>query len=351
MLDLKEGVVDVFDGNGGLFDFDATQAGHYSQDLQHCLYACMDPDPSVRPNFSEVLKQIQEYRDSHQAGPRDEPADSNAWDGLTLFDSLTDLVRIERAFCPEDRVALTSSQGFVGGVKVDRLGEGDFDASNGMGGKTGTELAKQAPNVDTSDLAAPLAPARAKSVGGQPAARSATNVARKTGHGQSKATSKPSAGQQKQAQKPRPSTGKRKNPEEEQNPKQKIHLRRPAGPQPDTTVQANAAAQTNAAAQAAPAVQAAPASQAAPVVQTDTAAQAAPAPVMQVAPVVQAAPVVPTNAVAPTATAATQPNAAATNPAAQNNPAPQRRTARAAPVRTAAADRPRRDRKPPARFK
>jgi hypothetical protein len=91
MLNLSEGVVDVFKGDG-YFEFEEAVSEHYSKKLREYLQECMEDDPSDRPTFPEVLQEIREHRLSHQAGLRDEPAESYAWEDHLLLETITDIV-------------------------------------------------------------------------------------------------------------------------------------------------------------------------------------------------------------------------------------------------------------------
>ena len=95
MLNLTEGVVDVFENNGE-FQYRQHQPAHYSTQLKRVLGECLSLDPSRRPDFPTLLKTTQEHRTTIQNNLRDQPANSVAWRGHELISVVTSSVRIRR---------------------------------------------------------------------------------------------------------------------------------------------------------------------------------------------------------------------------------------------------------------
>jgi serine/threonine protein kinase len=95
MANLTERVFDVFDqGADGDFEFDEELITYYTSDLLDLILRCMALNPSNRPTFAGILKEISKHRLSHQHGLRDKPADDDAWDDHLLLDNIMTLVRI-----------------------------------------------------------------------------------------------------------------------------------------------------------------------------------------------------------------------------------------------------------------
>lgn len=206
----------------------------------------------------------------------------------------------------ESEDELTTLQGFGKDMVAHRLGEGDLDSPNDIGGATGTELL-----VDVVEVPDPSESEDATSLGGRaPPLHAGGGLMRSQPRAppprvpsaaQSGTRREPSSADPEQSRQRKSGTRKRRNLGEQERPRLKIRLGAAARNNTNPVAQTDNTAQTN---------------NAAPV---DAAGQA--------------------NAAQSQTNAATQ--APARTAAPQPNPVPQTRTARAV-VRTAAADQPRR---------
>lgn len=93
MLNLTEGVVDVFDGTG-YFDLEEELSEQSSSELLQFLQDCMGHDPLDRPTLPEILQEIHRHRLTLQADLRDKPGNSGDWDDHLLLETATNMVRV-----------------------------------------------------------------------------------------------------------------------------------------------------------------------------------------------------------------------------------------------------------------
>lgn len=223
-MSATEGVVDVFhDDADGYFEFDQVLLDAYSSELLDLVQYCMEPVPSDRPTFPEVLLEIRKHRLTHQHDLRDKPADDIAWNAHLLLDATTNTVRIRAPLAHILEYVLTILQGFAQNMVSHRPDEWNLDSPSEMGGIPGAELldhpVKVPPPGDLGGLATAFAPERTRRPGRQ------------------------SANLPGQPQKPQTTTGKRKRPDE--RPPLKIRIKR--GPQADAGAKTSAAEQNDAA--------------------------------------------------------------------------------------------------------